>query len=457
MFKRSILVLVAIGMVLLWSSGAFPGEADPPNDHSLTLADCIRIALDKNPSNRIAQEGVISAKESVGEARAPYYPELGVQTAYKRWQSHAFLPSGLSIPGRTIPTIVGPTDDWMAGLNARYVLFDSGRRQAEYQSALARQGMAEEEKARIIQDLILSVHQGFYGVAAAMETLSVAGENLNRAKDHVRLAKERKAAGAVSRADVLRVQVEASNAELDLVRAQSLLRISKGTLNTIMGLPAERVFEVAPKLEEMASPDSIDLLKALDQAVHNRPEIKGALKRVEAQQGNVETARSAFGPRVRAEGSYGWRDSNFLPRDEEWLAGITIEWPLFNGFSRKHRLAKAKAEVFKEEAEAKQLLLKVKQEVVTAHSRLKETYEAVQTTQTLIQDAQESLRMARERYEVGAGTITDLLDAQTALARARATQVEAEWDFHQAQAVFRRSLGLMEQEPKTQEVGKKEN
>ena len=454
MLKRSLLILAILGMVFLWTWAAFPGEVDPANDHPLTLADCIRIALDKNPSNRIAREGVISAKESVGEAGAPYYPELGVQTAYKRWQSHAFLPSGLSIPGHAIPTIVGPTDDWMAGLNARYTLFDSGRRQAEYQSALARQGVAEEEKARIIQDLILSVHQGFYGVAAAMETLTVAAENLKRAKDHVRLAKERKEAGAVSRADVLRVQVEASNAKLDQVRAESLVRISKGSLNTIMGLPAERVLEIAPKIEDKDSPDSIDLLKALDQAVHNRPEIKAALKRIEAQQGGVEAARSAYGPKVRAEGSYGWRDSNFLPNDQEWLAGITIEWPIFTGFSRKHRLAKAKAEVFREEAEAKQLLLRVKQEVLSAHSKLKETYQAVQTTKTLIQDAQESLRMARERYEVGAGTITDLLDAQTALARAQATQVEAEWDYHQARAVFRRGLGLIDQAPKPQEEGK---
>lgn len=448
MLKRNLSIIIAVGMALLWAWAACAGETDPAPDHPLTLADCIRIAMDKNPSNRIAQEGVISTKETVGETRAPYYPELGLQTAYKRWQGHAFLPSGLSIPGRTLPTIIGPTDDWMAGLNARYILFDSGRRQAEYQSALARQGVAEEEKARIVQDLILSVYQGFYGLAAAMETLNVAGKNLNRARDHVRLAQERKAAGAVSRADVLRVQVEASNAELDLVRAQSLVRISRGNLNTAMGLSAEGSLEIDAKTGEINSPVSIDLLKALDQAVHTRPEIKATLKRIEAQQGGVEAARSTFGPKVRAEGSYGWRDSNFLPKDEEWLAGIIIEWPIFTGFSRKHRLARAKAEVFKEEAEAKRLLLRVKQEVLNAHSRLKETYEAVQTTKMLIRNAEESLRMARERYEAGAGTVTDLLDAQTALARAQATQVEAGWDYQLAQAVFQRSLGLMDAKTK---------
>ena len=349
------------------------------------------------------------------------------------------MPNSLYNPN--IPTIVGPTDDWMAGLNARYTLFDSGRRQAEYQGALARQGAAEEEKARTLQDLIFNVHQGFYEMAAALETRKVAVENQRLAQDHLRLAQERKAAGAVSKADVLRVQVEASKARLGLVRAESQVRTSKANLNTVMGLPAEGGLNIYPKAEEINSPDSIDLTQVLGRAGYNRPEIKAALKRIKAQQEGVEAARSAFGPKVRAEGSFGWHDSKFLPKDEEWLAGIVIEWPIFTGFSRKHRLAKAKAEVFKEEAGARQILLQVKDEVMRTYSRLKETYESVQTHKVLVQDARESLRLARERYEVGAGTITDLLDAQTDLARALASQVQTDWDYHLAKAALLRVQG----------------
>jgi outer membrane protein len=439
MGKQRFFVLSGLVVFLLWTGLAFSDEIDTVKEPPLALRDCIRIALEKNPSTRIALEGVISARETAGEAKAPYYPELGLQTFYKRWQSHFFLPNSLSSPG--IPTIIGPTDDWMAGLNARYTLFDSGRRQAEYQGALARQGAAEEDRARTRQDLILSVHQGFYELAAALETRKVAVENLSLAQDHLRLAQERKAAGAVSKSDVLRVQVEASKARLGLVRAESQVRSSKAYLNTAMGIPAESVLNIDPRAEEMSSPESIDLSQVLDRAVQNRPEIKAALKRIQAQQEGVAAARSAYGPKVRVEGSFGWQDSNFPPKDEEFLAGIVIEWPLFTGFSRKHRLAKAKAEVFKEEAGARKILLQVKEEVMQTYSRLKETHESVQTHRVLIQDARESLRLARERYEVGAGTITDLLDAQTDLARALASQVQADWDYHLAKAALQRAQG----------------
>jgi outer membrane protein len=111
---------------------------------------------------------------------------------------------------------------------------------------------------------------------------------------------------------------------------------------------------------------------------------------------------------------------------------------------RQHHLARTKVEVSREEAETKQLLLKVRQEVWTAHNKFKEAYEAVQATKVLVEDAQESMRLAKERYEAGAGTVTELLDAQTALARAQATQVEAGWDYHIARAVFERSKGMLQ-------------
>jgi outer membrane protein len=435
-----IVVVMMVGISPVWAGS--PGQE--PSSTPLSLSDCVKIALETNPSQLAALKGVLAAKEAVGEAGSPYFPELGLQTRYAHWQQRAFLPSGLSLPGQPTPTIIGPTDDWMAGLRARYTLFDSGERRANYQSALARQGVAEEERARVIQDLVLAVHQGFYGLAAAMETFSVAEKNLIRAKDHLRLAEERKSAGAVSRADVLRIQVEKANAELALVRAENLVRISKGSLNTVMGLPVEKALTIETKGEEISSPNSLDLSKALIQASQNRPEIKAALKRIEAQQRGAQAAKSAFGPKLRAEGSYGRRDTEIFLQEEEWLVGVSIEWPLFTGFFRQHRLARAQAEVSKEEAEAKQLLLKVRQEVWTAHSKIQEAFEAVQATKVLVQDAQESMRLAKERYEAGAGTVTELLDAQTALARAQATQVEAGWDYHIARAVFERSRGMLQ-------------
>ena len=433
---------LSIFIFLLFAHTAGAADSDLAN-RPLTLSDCIRIALQANPAGRSAAAGLQGAKEAVGEALAPYYPELGLQTAYHRFQSHAFLPGWVKIPPGS-PTVVGPTDDWLGGLRARYTLYDFGERKALGQVARARQGLAEEEQSRVRQDIILGVYYGFYGLTSALEAREVAEQNLDRSRDHLRLTNLRKEAGAVPKADVLRAQVEVSNAQLALVRAENLIRLARGNMNLSLGRPPEKPVEVAPAAQLPIRPEKMDLSLSLDQAVQSRPEIKGALKKIEVSQSNIQAAKSAYGPRLRAEGSYGWRDSDFLPQDEDWAVGVILEWPLFTGYARKHRLARAKADLSKEEAEAERLKLAVRQEVWNAFSRVTEVYQTLETTQILVQDALESQRLSRERYEAGAGTITELLDAQTALARSQASRVEAEWDYQIALAQYKRATGQLE-------------
>lgn len=419
----------------------FPAGSGKGFIQPLTLEACVRIALDKNPLIRAVQEGVAAAREGIGEARAPYYPELGLNAGYSHWQKYAFLPSGIARPG--ISPVIGPTDDWAAGLRARYTIFDGGERRAKLGAAHAGKGFAEEESARVRLDVVLDIHYSYYSLLSALEIQAVAGKQLARAEDHLRLARERKAAGVVPLVDVLRAQVGVGDAKLALVRAENLMRIASGNLCTSMGLPVETLLQVEAGAVEIKSPGDIDIAQAFSQAVHSRPELRASLQRLKVAQSSIDGAKSAYGPKIRAEGGYGWRDKDFLPQEEEWLVGVTIDLPLFTGFSRKHRLAKAKAEMSKEEAERERVIQKVRQEVWSAHSKLQETFEATRSAEILVKDALESHRLAQERYKVGAGTLTDLLDTQAALDRAEGNRVAAHWDHHIARSVFNRATGSL--------------
>ncbi len=407
----------------------------------LTLETCMRIALGKNPLMRSAQDGVAAAKEGIGEARAPYYPDLGLNAGYSHWKKYAFLPKEITQLG--ISSVIGPTDDWGASLRARYTIFDSGERQAKLKAANASKGLAEEESARVRSDIVLEIHIAFYSLVSVLETHSVAKEQLARAEDHLRLARERKAAGVVPLVDVVRAQVGVGDAKLSLVRAENMIRLASGNLNTSMGLPVETPIQVVPRAGEIKSTDSFDLAQAFDQAVRSRPELKASVQRIQAAQSAVDGAKSAYGPRIRAEGGYGWHDKEFLPQEEEWLVGVTVDLPLFTGFARKHRLAKAKAEMSKEGAEMERISQKVRQEVWSAHSKLREAFEATQASEIQVKDAQESHRLAQERYKVGAGTLTDLLDARAALDRAEANQVSSHWEYHIARSILNRATGIL--------------
>jgi outer membrane protein TolC len=407
----------------------------------LTLEGAVRIALETNPSIRIVREDVTAAKAATGETRAAYYPDLGLVAGYSRWERHAFLPSGLALPG--ISKTIGPTDDWFAGLRASYMIFDSGRRRAELQAAIARVGVAEEEAARARHDIVLLVHQSYFSLAAAQEVESIARKKLARADDHLRLAVERKEAGAVPPADVVRAQVDVADAGLSLEKAASDIRIAKGNLNASMGLSPDMPIEIDTRPRDIVAPETIRISEALEMAVQGRPEIKAARQAIVAARNRVDSARSAFGLKIRAEGSYGWRDEIFAPRDRDWMAGISLELPLFTGFESKYKVEKARAELAREEAGLEALTLAVRRDVWTAYSNLKESYERIQAAEPLVRDAEESVRLARERYDAGAGTMTDLLDSEAALARAEGVRTEARWSYQIARSAFLRASGTL--------------
>ena len=95
----------AFSLALLLLGAAPLGAA--PAGAPLTLDDCLRRAADNQPLLAAAGAGVSAATEAVGEARAPYWPQVDLSTGYHRWQQRAFLPAGLSLPGRASPSSSG--------------------------------------------------------------------------------------------------------------------------------------------------------------------------------------------------------------------------------------------------------------------------------------------------------------------------------------------------------------
>ena len=433
--KSSLTALIALAAAPLW-----PADV-PAAGQALTLDDCLRIATDGHPILAAAAAGVTAASEAVGEAQTPYWPQIDFSAGYHRWQKRAFLPSGLTLPGRSVPEIIGPLNDWTGGLYSRMTLFDFGERRAGLDAARARWKGAQADADATRSDIRLSVQSAFFALAAAQDLLAVAERNLRRTESHLALAQARHDAGAVPMADVLRVQAEVASAQLELISARSRMRTATGQLNTTMGRPAETSLALASPAAEPISTAVVDLDAAVRQAVANRPELKAEQRRVDAARSGVDGARAARAPKLRADGSYGVNDTAFLPDTKEWQVGLSVDLPVFDAGSRAHRLAQSKAELAREQAVFENRVLQVRQDVWAAVSELERARDSIAANETRVRASDESLRVVRERYQSGAALVTDLLDTQTALASAEASLAEARWSFLTARAAYVRAVG----------------
>ncbi len=246
-----------LSLAPLLAAAVLHGAAAEPPAAPLTLDDCIRLAQTSHPLLAAAAAGVSAATEGVGEARAPYWPQVDLSAGYHRWQRRAFLPSGLTLPGHEIPELIGPLDDWNGGLASRLTLFDFGERRAGLDAARARLGSAQADADATRADVRLAVEAAFYGLAAAGDLRAVAERNLARAESHWNLAKVRRDAGAVPDADVLRTEADVAAARLQLITTRSQVRVASGQLNTAIGRPAETPVTIAPPASSMAAPQNI--------------------------------------------------------------------------------------------------------------------------------------------------------------------------------------------------------
>ena len=208
----------------------------------------------------------------------------------------------------------------------------------------------------------------------------------------------------------------------ELIRAQNNLAMARAQLSIAMGLSTQSEFEPSDALAERNLP-ATPLEELEKQAIETRPDLKRIRSEESAQQESVSIAKSSFGPRVNAFA--GWEADNPTlfagGGGNNWLAGIEVQFDLFEGGARQAELSRARAMQDKVAAVKEMATDAVRLEVRKAYYDVDATRQQIEVAHAAIADSQESLRINQDRYDAGISTVTDLLAAEDA---ARRTQAE---------------------------------
>jgi outer membrane protein TolC len=126
-----------------------------------------------------------------------------------------------------------------------------------------------------------------------------------------------------------------------------------------------------------------------------------------------------------------------------YTISLGLSVPIFNGFSHQYDLAAARAQADASSALADQTRQQVITQVFVSYYALETAQQRVATADDLLASAQQSVQVAAGRYREGVGSIIDLLTAQTALANARAQQVQSRWQWYSSLAQLARDAGVL--------------
>jgi outer membrane protein len=190
---------------------------------------------------------------------------------------------------------------------------------------------------------------------------------------------------------------------------------------------------------------SVSVDSVINATLRNRPDLAAARAQAAAAAAQVRVAQSAELPSVtlgsNAARTYTSPLATFA--GPSYSVTLGLAFPLFNGFSRQYDLAAARAQADAISALADQTRQQVVTQVFVSYYALQTAEQRVATADDLLASAQQSVQVAAGRYREGVGSIIDLLTAQTALASARAQQVQSRWQWYTSLAQLARDTGVL--------------
>jgi len=426
------------------SGAVLPGDIDPVpcpvnKDFAtpLELAEAVDLALCNNPSIKATWAAIKIQAGALGEARAAYLPTLAGTANYL--QTHTAYPGSSASATSTHGQTIYGTLSWR--------LFDFGGREANRESANNLLLAAIATHDAVLQKNLAAVVQAYFDAQTAWATVQAKDQNEAIARNTSDSAQRREVHGAVSRGDTLQATTALAKASLEKSRATGDYQKALAVLVYALGAPPQTHLSLADDLKDKGSRETNDLDAWLEIAEKMHPAIRAARAQWESARQKISATRSDGLPTVDFGANYyqnGYPGQGISPTQSRVSnIGVSINVPIFDGFSRTYKIRGAEAQAEQREAELQDTEHNILMDIVKTYADAIASAQNLQTSEKLLNAAQESLNASKRRYDKGAADILEILATQTALSDAHQERIRTLAEWRSAKLRLLTSTGIM--------------
>jgi len=417
----------------------------------LSLEEAITAGLEASPGLHAARMSVESMAAKSREIGAGRLPSLKLGAGYTRLSE--VPPFEVNLPIFPNPIVVSQNyfNNFNLRLSLQQPLFTGFRLQAGVEAAqfLEKSAGQDFEKDRV--EFIFGVKSAYWGLARAREFEKIIDENIRQIGEHLKDVRAFFEQGLLTKNEVLRVELELSNAEIMRIDARNAAEVALTALNSLIGWPLETDVELTTSADSQASrlPAAEDPEKEspIETALSNRPELKSADLRIKASEFTLKAARAGYYPQVFLSGNYYYLRPNprILPALDNfkgtWDLAISVSFDLWNWGQTKSQTEQAQAQLAQARDARKLLEDQAVLDAIQSRLGLARAREKVRVAGQAIAQAEENLRINREKFKQGVALNTDVMDAEVALLQAQMNRTQSTIDLVLAQAKLEKALG----------------
>ena len=340
----------------------------------------------------------------------------------------------------TVPVTVDK--GFQNSLSVTWPIWTGGAAEGAIAAARLGRDAAHLEVYKLEADTKYRATEGYYKLVEARNMQEIAESAVNNLTEHVKNVQAHYRAGVVAKIDVLSSEVALANARENKIKADNGAALAQANLNNIMATNMNTHLVVNDK-DLPHRPVSITRDGAISYAMEHRWELKQAQLAVQVAKERVRIAKSGYLPTVALSAGINWQDMDFPGfKNEDWRVGGGVSWKLFDGGASAAKVAKEKAGVREAEQTLSQAKDAIQLDVIQAYLNVMSAEERIQSTQQVVQQAEEAFKIARVRYRAGVGINLDVLDAQLQLDQARTNYITALYDYNIGLAGLEKAMGV---------------
>jgi len=431
--------LIFLLAILMSRSQAFQAAPLPAARDTLVLSieQAIAMALHQNRDLMIAGEERVKANAQVGEAKSGAFPQLTASGQYMRYikKQVMFLPPGNAInpTDKTLLFEIGSNNAYSGAVQLSQALF-SRKVGVALQIAKTYRQLAAESYSAAQQAVVRDTRKAFYQILLAQKLVEANRQGLEVIQANYTNIQAQYRVGAAAEYDLLRAEVQLANTEPLVISAENGYQLAVNTLKNLLAIPLDQPVVIAGELSYEELPAEV-AKQAEAQALAVNPAIKQLSLQEQMLDRNISFEKAGNFPTLYAVGSYIWQsqDNTFKFGNYNWAntvnAGVSLSYPLFDGFRTRNRVQQAKVERNKVRYNRLKMEEGLRVQIQAGALRMAEARQRMSGQEKTIEQAQKAVRIAQTRFKSGVGTQLELLDAQVAMTRSQTNYAQALYDY----------------------------
>ena len=435
------ILLVAVALCAFGFAKAQDTQAEK-NILTLTLDKALEIALDENPTIKVAEEEVALKKVASKEAWQSLLPEASIAGSV----DHTIKAAEMKLNDNVFKMGQDGSNTVNAGLSINLPLFVPGVYRAMSMTKTDIELAVEKSRASEL-DLINQVTKAYYQLMLAQDSYEVLQGSYKLAEDNFNVVNAKYQQGAVSEFDKISAEVQMRSIKPNVISAANAVTLAKLQLKVLMGITADVDIKTDDNLTNYESMLFANQLKEEDMSLDNNTAMKQFELNMKLLEKNVKSLRTNFIPTLSMSFSYQYQslynpNINFF--DYTWSNSSSLMFNLSIPLYRASNFTKVKsARIQMRQLDWNRIDTerKLNMQVVSYRNNMTASSEQVVSNKENVMQAEKAVQIAGKRYEVGKGTVLELNSSQVSLTQAQLTYNQSIYDYLTAKADLDQVLG----------------